>query len=99
MFGERGLDGTAVYSQTLVRALEIATYEPDQPVEFVSDLRQAHIDVVHALLMQAQAFLRVDEIFGLEFLHLGLTPLDIGHHNGSVLESPDFLFEVHLYLV
>ena len=82
-----------------MRPFEVAAHEPDQPVELVGDLRQPGVDVIHALLVHPQALLRMDEIFSLELLNLGLPPLDIGHHDDRILESPDFLFEVHLYLV
>jgi hypothetical protein len=85
--------------QALVRPLEMAAHESDQPIEFIGDLGQAHVNVIHALIMNPHAFLHIDDVLGLELLHLSLTALDLCHHDGSILKFPDFLIEVHLNLV
>jgi hypothetical protein len=76
---------------TLLRSLKVAAHETDQAVELVGDLREAHIDMGHALFVQGHTF-------GLQFLDLSLAALDFRHHHGGVLQSPDLLFEVHLNL-
>ena len=78
-----------------MRSLEVAAHETNQPIKLIGDLSQAHIDVSHALLMQSHALLHVNDVLGLKFLYLGLTALDLRHHDRGVLKLPDFLFEVH----
>ena len=78
--------------RTWLRSPEVATHETDQAIKLVRNLRQAHIDMLHTLFMQVHAL-------GLEFLHLSLAALDLGHHHGGVLKLPDFFLEVHLTLV
>ena len=85
--------------QALVRPLEMAAHESDQPIEFICDLGQAHVNVIHALIMNPHAFLHVDDVLSLEFLHFSLATLNLRHHQGGVLEFPDFLVEVHPNLV
>src|SRR5579863_8535034 len=67
---------------------EIAVHEPDQPVQLIGDLGQAHVDVVHALLVEREAL-------GLHLLHFRLAALNLSHDNQRVLEPIDLLLEVH----
>ena len=80
--------------------------ETDQPVQFIRDFCQSHIDVAHALFMQTHALfllanplLVLSQVPGLHLLHFGLLPLYIGHDRHRVLEPGYRLFEVHLNLV
>ena len=80
-----------------MRSLEVAARETNQPIKLIGDLSQAHMDVSHALLMQSHALLHVNDVLGLKFLYLGLTALDLRHHDRGVLKLPDFLFvTIHL---
>jgi len=83
----------------LLRSLEVAAHETDQPVQLIGDFGEPHVDVIHALFMEAHARLHMDHILCLELLHLSLTPLNLRHHYRGVLKLSNFVFEVHLNLV
>jgi hypothetical protein len=49
--------------------------------------------------MNPHAFLHVDDVLGLELLHLGLAALDLRHDYDGILKLSNLLVEVHLNLV
>ena len=66
MFSERSLDRAAVHTEEAVSANllgvgKLPALEADQPVKLVGDFRQSHINVAHALFMQAHALRLLDQ--------------------------------------
>jgi len=57
LLGERSLDRAAVHTEEIdsLGVGKLPALEADQPVKFVGDLGQAHVDVIHPLLVYPHA--------------------------------------------